>query len=89
MKIDSVAVCGFLFLDPVGHAQDTLFLTSVCLQQYCDGGSNPDELDGKFAWMRGTAADNLEANEEETQVGCLDCVLINNSTTRFSIQWPQ
>lgn len=49
MKIDSVAVCGFLFLDPVGHAQDTLFLTSVCLQQYCDGGSNPDELDGKFA----------------------------------------
>ncbi len=48
MKIYSAAVCGFLFRDPVGHAQDMLFLTPVCLQQYCDGGSNPDELDGKL-----------------------------------------
>lgn len=47
MEIDSAAVCGFLFLDPVGHAQDTLLLTPVCLQHYCDGGSNPDELDSK------------------------------------------
>lgn len=59
MKIDFAAVCGFLFQDPVGHVQGTLFLTPVCLQQYCDGGSNPDELDGKLVWMRGTAADNL------------------------------
>ena len=43
MKIDSVAVCGFLFRDPLGHAQDTLGPTPVRLQQYCDGGSNPDE----------------------------------------------
>lgn len=48
MKIDSAAVCGFLFRDLVGHAQDMLFLTPVWLQQYCDGGSNPDELDGKL-----------------------------------------
>lgn len=27
MKIDSAAVCGFLFLHPVGHAQDMLLLS--------------------------------------------------------------
>lgn len=27
MKIDSAAVCGFLFQDPVGHAQDMLLLS--------------------------------------------------------------
>lgn len=27
MKIDSAAVCGFLFQDPAGHAQDMLLLS--------------------------------------------------------------
>ena len=47
LKIDSAAVSGFLFWDPVGFTQDTILLTPVCLQRYCDAGSNPDELDGK------------------------------------------
>lgn len=47
MKIDSVAVCGFLFRDRVGHGQDRILLTPVCLQHYDDGGFNPDELDAK------------------------------------------
>lgn len=46
-KIDSAAVCGFLFRDPVGHVQDMLFLTPVCLHKYCDEVPNLDELDGK------------------------------------------
>lgn len=45
MKIDSAAVCGFIFLNPVGHVQDTLLLIPACLQRYCDEGSNPDEDD--------------------------------------------
>lgn len=48
MKIDLVAVWGFLFQEPLGHAQGTLSLMPGRLQQYYDGGSNWDELDGKL-----------------------------------------
>lgn len=51
IKIDSAAVCGFLF-PRMGHAQDKILLTPVCLQHDYDGGFDPDELDSKSVRMQ-------------------------------------